>query len=355
LVFHSSELSKIKVVSNWLPRAFCDIAFSGGVMESKVYDSVVVGAGISGLVLSLRLREMGQSILHLEKSRGLGGRIATRRDNEVTYDHGAQFYKVYKDKPFHLDERWTSEGHVFSWIESQDFYLKCSPGGLTSITKSIADRQSIVFEKKVHLLEQFFDPVSLSPQAKVHLESGEVYFARAVYLTAPVPQCLEIFERSKIEYPAELNQIKYAKALVGLLEVQSDLQQVIDFKYLENVDSEIFSISNQFNKKVSSKLAFTVVMRPAWSEQFFDLNDDKSLDEIIEKFYHFFKNFDPSFQVIRAQLKKWRYSHPLRSYSKKYETLGQDRNIFILGDAFGGGSIRGAIESADSVEPLLKS
>ena len=51
----------------------------------------IIGAGLSGLVLARRLRDAADVTL-FEKSRGVGGRIATRYANEYEFDHGAQFF-----------------------------------------------------------------------------------------------------------------------------------------------------------------------------------------------------------------------------------------------------------------------
>jgi len=54
----------------------------------------VIGAGISGLSAAARLEELGARPLVLEKSRGLGGRSATRRVGHLAFDHGAQYFTV---------------------------------------------------------------------------------------------------------------------------------------------------------------------------------------------------------------------------------------------------------------------
>jgi predicted NAD/FAD-dependent oxidoreductase len=51
----------------------------------------IVGAGFSGLVLAQRLRDVATVTL-FEKSRGVGGRMATRYANDHEFDHGAQFF-----------------------------------------------------------------------------------------------------------------------------------------------------------------------------------------------------------------------------------------------------------------------
>jgi renalase len=52
----------------------------------------IVGAGIAGVACAHALQERGFTPIIFEKSRGLGGRLATRRaDDGLTIDHGAQF------------------------------------------------------------------------------------------------------------------------------------------------------------------------------------------------------------------------------------------------------------------------
>ncbi|WP_037547502.1 NAD(P)/FAD-dependent oxidoreductase [Stappia stellulata] len=52
----------------------------------------VIGAGITGLACASRLAAAGLPSVVFDKSRGLGGRIATRRASDgLTFDHGAQF------------------------------------------------------------------------------------------------------------------------------------------------------------------------------------------------------------------------------------------------------------------------
>jgi predicted NAD/FAD-dependent oxidoreductase len=56
----------------------------------------IIGAGVAGLAAAraLRQRRPDLTITIYEKSRGLGGRAATRRRDGCTFDHGAQYMKA---------------------------------------------------------------------------------------------------------------------------------------------------------------------------------------------------------------------------------------------------------------------
>lgn len=51
----------------------------------------IIGGGLSGLVVARRLQAVAD-VTVFEKSRGAGGRIATRYAGEYEFDHGAQFF-----------------------------------------------------------------------------------------------------------------------------------------------------------------------------------------------------------------------------------------------------------------------
>ena len=53
----------------------------------------IIGAGLSGMTLAHELQDFA-SVICFEKSRGVGGRMATRRAGSFEFDHGTQFFKA---------------------------------------------------------------------------------------------------------------------------------------------------------------------------------------------------------------------------------------------------------------------
>lgn len=84
--------------AGWLPR----VAF--------------VGAGLAGLMAARTLADQGISVQLFEKSRGRGGRSATRRmEVGLQFDHGAQYITVRDQRLANLVRSWLEAGLLAPW------------------------------------------------------------------------------------------------------------------------------------------------------------------------------------------------------------------------------------------------
>ena len=73
-------------------------------------ETLVVGAGIAGLRAARTLADAGTRVLVLEKSRGFGGRAATKRLYGLRVDSGAQYFTA-RDPRFQKQvDRWQGSG-----------------------------------------------------------------------------------------------------------------------------------------------------------------------------------------------------------------------------------------------------
>ena len=54
----------------------------------------IIGAGLSGLVAARTLVAAGHGVVVIEKSRGLGGRLAARRVGDTVVDHGTPIFEA---------------------------------------------------------------------------------------------------------------------------------------------------------------------------------------------------------------------------------------------------------------------
>ncbi len=66
--------------------------------KTKPKHFAVIGAGLAGIACARTLVQAGHQVTVFEKSRGVGGRMATRDTAFGTFDHGAQYFTVRDER-----------------------------------------------------------------------------------------------------------------------------------------------------------------------------------------------------------------------------------------------------------------
>ncbi|NNE68906.1 MAG: NAD(P)-binding protein [Rhodothermales bacterium] len=91
-------------------------AFSSRVSSQVVRPRVaVIGAGLAGLSAGRTLQDNGCEVVLFDKGRRPGGRLASRRQESWSFDHGAQYFTA-KDPRFNRQvQQWLEVGVVNRW------------------------------------------------------------------------------------------------------------------------------------------------------------------------------------------------------------------------------------------------
>ena len=104
--------------------------------------TVIIGAGLSGLMAARSLHDAGVEVTVIDKGRGVGGRLATRRIGDARFDHGAQFFTVRSDEFRSHVDGWLAAGVVREWCrgfgENDGHPRYVGAGGMTSLAKHLA-------------------------------------------------------------------------------------------------------------------------------------------------------------------------------------------------------------------------
>jgi len=304
-------------------------------------DLIVIGAGVTGLAASRIALEASpeRRIVILEKSAGVGGRLATRRSPPAIFDHGAQTYPVTPCGAWH--EIWKRSGRIDEWTDAEGVRVGSSRAGMTDLAKHLAQGLEIRKNTKV---------VRLAPSARgwnVFAETGEEWEANQVLLTAPVPQALDLLQASRLPFSPGLSRLVYDPALVLLLGLESG--PALNTPFVRPKQAPILSVTDQEQKKVSGTAAWTVVFDPEFSARHFESDEIQvktlALREIKAQF--------PELNIRDAQLKKWRYSRPRQVWHESAHQIEGNRGLVLAGDAFGGNGIDGALRSAKTAVSLL--
>ncbi|GGK07458.1 NAD(P)/FAD-dependent oxidoreductase [Pseudomonas matsuisoli] len=75
----------------------------------------IIGAGLAGLSAAQALQAAGQPVQLFDKSRGSGGRMASKRNDFVTLDLGAQYFTARDRRFAETVQQWRESGWVAEW------------------------------------------------------------------------------------------------------------------------------------------------------------------------------------------------------------------------------------------------
>ena len=184
-------------------------------------DVVIIGAGISGLLCAEELRRAWQTVQLVEKGRGCGGRMATRRWAGARLDHGAQYFTVRDPRFQRYVDEWLEHGVVTEWFRQfpEDSGSVGHPRyrgihGMTDAAKYLARNLQI------HLSERVSRITWTGTEWEVASESGTCFRGGQLVITAPLPQALDLLADSAVALPGEvagaLRAIQYEKGLATL-------------------------------------------------------------------------------------------------------------------------------------------
>ncbi|MDX1919811.1 MAG: FAD-dependent oxidoreductase [Candidatus Caenarcaniphilales bacterium] len=319
-------------------------------MIIEEYDLVIIGAGISGLALGKALSNSSINFKIFDKSRGLGGRAATRRVNAQPIDTGAQYFTVsnplFKKEVEELIQRgtvklWTNKLNVWDGekllFEGNSNPRYVCPKGFTDISKEFAKVLPVSREIKITKAARVNGLWELKTDKMVELK------AKRVVSTAPLPQSLELFgSYLSVEQKASLSTISFNPCL-SIVIVFNKLVS-LPFKGVFWNNREVLSwVANDSSKRLNATSSVLVVQcQPKFSGRFFESSDS----EILEKVFNEFKVLLPQVALSNkdlqeVQVKKWRYSQPAAIYEHQYFAT-EDKSLYFTGDW----SLEGKIEGA---------
>ena len=307
--------------------------------NEKDTDVLVIGAGIAGLTAAAELQRGGRRVLLLDKGRGVGGRLASRRIDGATFDHGAQFITTRDPRFEAVLERGRERGAVEEWgygvggvgAEPRRWRGKPSMSGLAKYLACGLD---------VHLEVSVVALGCGENRWRAETTSGRTFTAGAVVLTPPVPQALAILDAGGTvvapEVRARLAAIEYERclAVMAVLDGPSGLGPSGGFRPEEG---PVGWIADNQLKGVSVEPAVTVHGRPEFSLKHWDGDWQESGRVLLGAAAPWIGAGVKTFQVHG-----WRYSKPLEIAEEWGVVLRAEPMLVMAGDAFGGSGVEGA-------------
>ena len=271
---------------------------------SKLYDTIIIGAGLSGIHIANKLIEAGESVLILEKSRNIGGRIANRRFLKHNFALGLNSFQAWNQDLIMYAEKGRKSG-VLNYSCAHYF----SNGDITKWTKSLLGKENIKLQELVHRIESF------TAFNNVYTESSK-YQARKVIICAPAHQSFSLLKNSGLNL-YELNDVLYSQDI---------------FYYTRTINTLDIKGWTKISEARENNYLYAKFKKNDWVEE-----DRNALR----------KELDKKYVPFESHLHKWRYSQVLRTLNPRYQIHFKDKGIYLAGDYFFGSDLNSAIASSN--------
>ena len=304
----------------------------------------VVGAGLAGLAAARELAADGHEVVVLEKSRGLGGRLASRRAEGTVLDHGS---------PVIAAPRETALGRLCDALPADD-RVDLPDGiafasGATRMPKLMAEGLDVRLGVRLAALRPAAGGFELGDeQGNTH---GTV---DGLVVTAPAPQSADLLERSPEDGPrvALLRSLTYEPAVMVLLGATP--APGLGWTLHRAADGPVAEVRREAMKGRTAAGAEPVVARldPSASAALIDASDEDVLAAAL-----------PALGTILgappawSHVTRWRFAVP-RGHLDGDEVNPPGSRIVIAGDtvtgaAFGGSTHHAVFDSGVRAARLL--
>jgi len=309
-------------------------------------DVLIIGAGLAGLSAANDLRQAGRKVLVIDKGRGLGGRLAGRRIGDATFDHGAQFFTAREFRFKAAVEGWIKAGVAEEWYSSYPGQPNGHPRyrgvpTMTAVAKYLATNIHVIRTTRVDSIGQQGDGWL------AELDNGETINTKAMLITSPVPQTIDLLATGNITVPtdkqARLNRIQY-ESCIAVMAILDGPAAIESPGAIALEDGPIAWITDNLQKGVSKIPAVTIHASGDFSAE--HLNHDRM--EIGQRLIDAAGVYLGDARVTEYQVHGWRYSKPTVVDDAPCILLSETTDLpplAVAGDAFAGSRFEGAVQS----------
>jgi len=254
---------------------------------------------MAGLAAARRLKQHDLDVTIFEKSRSVGGRMATRRVDELRFDHGAQYFTIKDSRFGAMVNEWQAAGHAQEWFEG----AFVGTPGMTAPARAMADGFSILNRCQVTGMRRNENGWALFDEAGLVDTPDNGRFA-AVILAIPSPQAAPLAAAAGVAL-AGLETVRYAPCWALMLAFSPVLELPGD--RISPQDHAISWIARNSSKPDRKPAVDTFVVHatPDWSRRHLELSAEAAAKKLTEQFERVTGiDAQPAFSAAH----RWRYA-----------------------------------------------
>ena len=325
-------------------------------MQTDKTDFLVIGAGLAGLSFARDAQKAGATVRLLDKGRGVGGRMATRRLGDVRVDHGAQYFtarserlKTFADAA--LAENWLQiwshgfplweNGAIISRPEGHPRYAPFA--GMSDVAKRLASDLDIQTGALVTQIR-----CAATGPYEAQTDDGRLFTGDALIGNLPPFQLLALTRSllpdalaAKVE--AATHGFLPAWALLATLD--ADIPGA-DWPAVEFKNHPVLAFVSRDHTKRGPNAPPALVVHGSGAWSYAHLED--APQDIEASLRAAATDLFGPIAFRETQMHRWRYAQPTQPLPEKY-LWDADARLGCCGDWCGGPRVEGAIESGWSL------
>ncbi len=320
----------------------------------------VIGAGLSGLVIAREL-STEHDVTVLEKSRGVGGRIATRYADAFEFDHGAQFFTARSPSFRAFLQPLVDAGVVADWPArfaelqrsklrdlrqwDQDYPHYVGTPRMNTVGKWLARGLNVHVSCEVERVERHggrWRPLGTQGEALGHFDW--------LVLTVPATQTAALAPAgSRVHHHAAAARMHACYAL--MLGFDAPITLPWDAALVRDADISWVSVNSSKPGRPAAS-CLVVHSTNAWADAHLD-DDIAAVKAHITAECAAVTRLDVGAALV-SQLQRWRYANIGKQTGEPY-SLDGDLNLAACGDWHIRGRVEAAFLSAQALAEALRS
>ena len=318
----------------------------------------IIGAGLSGITLANLIKKKFDVEI-FEKSRGVGGRMSTRKELPFIFDHGAQFFKIKTIEFLNFCSELFDQRIIRPWnfnlayfegnnlkkiriIKKKHKYFVGVPD-MNSIVKYLSKNCDVALNTKIEKVIKRGKKWYLYDQSK-RLYGGYDW----LILTLPGEQNLELIPKS-LSFYSLVESIKMKAVFSVMIGMNESFNLKYDAALIENIDIAWLAINNS---KPHRHCKHSLLVNSSFEYAAKNINSpkEKILKHLLCVTSRLIKYRLSNPSIVKIH--KWRYVEAEKSPVENYY-LNQDSQIAVCGDWFINSRVEGAFTSANHLSKKI--